>query len=77
MIDGDRTEPQDEWCREETCRYRHWRSGSMPTHKRGSDCPPVSQRDVEARLKADYERRFFGTGDGQMIGLLATLADKP
>lgn len=28
----------EEWCMEESCRYRHWRSGSMPTHKRGSDC---------------------------------------
>lgn len=37
-------EPADEWCREESCRYRHWRSGSMPTHKRGSECPPVSSR---------------------------------
>ena len=29
----------DEWCREEECRYRHWRSGGMPTHKRGRECP--------------------------------------
>lgn len=30
---------EDEWCREESCQYRHWRSGSMPTHKRGAGCP--------------------------------------
>jgi hypothetical protein len=29
----------DEWCRREDCRHRHWRSGSMPTHRRGTDCP--------------------------------------
>ena len=29
----------DEWCREESCQYRHWRSGSMPTHRRGAGCP--------------------------------------
>ncbi|MGH4000245.1 MAG: hypothetical protein ACRDTJ_22610 [Pseudonocardiaceae bacterium] len=29
----------DPWCREESCTWRHWRSGSMPTHRRGDDCP--------------------------------------
>jgi hypothetical protein len=28
-----------EWCRSEKCQWRHWRSGSVPTHKRGADCP--------------------------------------
>ncbi|URC17686.1 hypothetical protein SEA_TARDUS_71 [Gordonia phage Tardus] len=32
----------DEWCKEESCRHRHWRSGAMPTHRRGADCPPRS-----------------------------------
>lgn len=32
-------QPVDEWCREERCEYRHWASGSMPTHKRGHRCP--------------------------------------
>ena len=32
----------DEWCREPDCRWRHWRSGDMPTHKRGGDCPEVT-----------------------------------
>ena len=31
--------PTDEWCYEENCRYRHWRSGNMPTHMRGRECP--------------------------------------
>jgi hypothetical protein len=40
-------EPQraDEWCREESCQHRHWRSGSMPTHKRGRDCPEPQQKE--------------------------------
>ena len=29
----------DPWCREESCRHRHWRSGDMPTHRRGEGCP--------------------------------------
>ena len=33
---------RDEWCHEESCRYRRWRSGSIPTHKRGGDCPENS-----------------------------------
>jgi hypothetical protein len=37
----------DEWCREETCRYRHWRSGSIPTHTRGTNCPAPSVPDDE------------------------------
>lgn len=28
-----------EWCYSENCRHRHWRSGSMPTHRLGADCP--------------------------------------
>ncbi len=33
------TPQEDKWCREETCVHRHWRSGSMPTHRRGESCP--------------------------------------
>lgn len=33
------TPQEDEWCREESCQHRHWGSGSMPTHRRGADCP--------------------------------------
>lgn len=40
-------EREDEWCREESCRWRHWRSGDMPTHRRGSDCPPAARPGTE------------------------------
>lgn len=40
-------EPEDEWCREENCQYRHWVSGDMPTHKRGSTCPPRTSASKE------------------------------
>lgn len=33
---------EDEWCREESCVHRHWRSGGMPTHRRGDDCPATA-----------------------------------
>lgn len=36
-------EERDEWCREESCQYRHWRSGGMPTHRRGTGCPAESE----------------------------------
>lgn len=36
------SDQEDPWCREERCRHRHWRSGSMPTHRRGADCPPTT-----------------------------------
>lgn len=45
-------ELRDCWCREEACRYRHWHSGSMPTHRRGTECPPPTSgqvRDVYSR----------------------------
>lgn len=29
----------DGWCRREDCQYRNWRSGSMPTHRKGAGCP--------------------------------------
>lgn len=29
----------DEYCFSEKCQYRHWRSGSMPTHRKGDGCP--------------------------------------
>lgn len=35
-----------EWCMEERCQHRHWRSGSMPTHRRGEDCPPTAHEKV-------------------------------
>lgn len=31
--------PESSWCMREDCRHRNWRSGSMPTHRRGDDCP--------------------------------------
>jgi hypothetical protein len=37
----------DPWCREEPCRYRHWRSGPMPTHRRGSECPTPAPTEGE------------------------------
>ena len=39
---------EDVWCRNETCRYRHWTSGSMPTHKIGHDCPPQEHPTSDA-----------------------------
>lgn len=35
----DRIPSSDPWCRREDCQYRNWRSGSMPTHRRGAGCP--------------------------------------
>lgn len=34
----------DLWCRSEDCRHRYWRSGSMPTHRLGADCPEGGDR---------------------------------
>lgn len=34
-----------EWCYEELCRWRHWRSGSMPTHRRGGACPEPAETE--------------------------------
>lgn len=41
--------PADEWCREEGCEFRHWRSGDMPTHKRGERCPDPATRQDDAK----------------------------
>ena len=47
----------DQWCRSETCRYRHWTSGSMPTHKMGHDCPTEQGCEIEASMPpTDRER---------------------
>lgn len=35
----------DPWCRSEDCQHRHWRSGLMPTHRRGQDCPIIEEGD--------------------------------
>lgn len=45
----------DGWCRAEDCRYRYWRSGPMPTHRVGDDCPaqPASPRRTEAEVKRE------------------------
>jgi hypothetical protein len=32
-------ELSDPWCRREDCQYRNWRSGSVPTHRKGTGCP--------------------------------------
>lgn len=34
------------WCYEESCAHRHWRSGSMPTHRRGTSCPTPASADT-------------------------------
>lgn len=44
-----------EWCMEERCRHRHWRSGSMPTHRRGEDCPPTAREQIEVEVAVDTE----------------------
>lgn len=49
------TEPEPEpdgWCREESCEYRNWRSGSMPTHMRGPSCPSP---DHDLKRKQEIE----------------------
>ena len=43
----------DPWCREENCEWRNWRSGSMPTHKRGRDCPPAQVVRIRAALETE------------------------
>lgn len=64
----------DPWCREESCEYRHWTSGDMPTHKRGSTCPapapvvPVTEGvDLEAIEVRDklyaFLTEWFATDD--------------
>ena len=57
-----REEPiADEWCRKESCRYRHWRSGSMPTHKRGSECPPPSAPEAREVTGQGYSNAHENT----------------
>jgi hypothetical protein len=41
------TPEPDEWCMDEKCDHRHWRSGSMPTHKRGAQCPLITTPEPE------------------------------
>jgi len=40
---GASREQEDPYCREENCEFRHWTSGSMPTHQRGPSCPPRAE----------------------------------
>lgn len=41
----------DTYCHDEHCQHRHWTSGSMPTHRRGTDCPESSIINItRARL---------------------------
>lgn len=66
---------EDEYCRREDCRYRHWRSGPMPTHRRGTECPegehvPVTLDEwlgvlaaLEAALTVAESHRFKGKGE--------------
>ncbi|QYC53744.1 hypothetical protein SEA_LEROY_78 [Gordonia phage Leroy] len=59
----------DEWCREESCRYRHWRSGDMPTHRRGEHCPPVTPEAtaddvVEKVARVPHAVHNHGSEDG-------------
>lgn len=71
----------DPWCREESCRYRHWRSGSMPTHERGTTCPPVTEPTGTSPYRAFYlealgEIVFDGTAEGALAapGIIAEAA---
>lgn len=64
LIAALRTPPPepDEWCREESCEYRHWRSGAIPTHKRfGSQCPAPAPPPVVDREK--LAEALFGIYD--------------
>lgn len=36
---GITAQPPDPWCRDESCQFRNWRSGDMPTHRKGDGCP--------------------------------------
>ncbi len=46
-------DPQgDPWCWDEGCRYRTWRSGSMPTHLLTEDCPEHPRKPSEKSLEA-------------------------
>lgn len=40
------TDETDEWCMAKNCQWLHWRSGSLPTHRRGSECPPVAVQGI-------------------------------
>lgn len=40
------TPEPDPWCRREDCTWRHWRSGGVPTHRRGDDCPPPEPEEA-------------------------------
>lgn len=65
--------PQDEpseewltWCREESCVHRHWRSGGMPTHRRGDDCPTLGNHaPVLPSSTVDEDAREFRFTDAQ------------
>lgn len=69
------TAEPDEWCREEKCQYRHWRSGGLgTTHKRGAGCPapadPPSIADMVpgTTFSANGIRRAYQyIGDDKMI----------
>ncbi|WP_162834260.1 hypothetical protein [Amycolatopsis circi] len=48
-ISEDHEKPaQDIWCRSESCQFRNWRSGSVPTHERGPGCPPPTASEEPA-----------------------------
>lgn len=59
----DATPPSDPdpWCRDESCRHRTWRSGTMPTHRRGDDCPAPPSDDSADALFIDAAREAMRT----------------
>lgn len=59
----------DEYCFAEHCRYRHWQSGSMPTHRRGDTCPkeytPARDMVLEGYARAPFELNIWDYEVGQ------------
>lgn len=62
------TDEGGQWCRREDCRHRHWRSGDMPTHRRGDDCPATDEEADSAlplhRTEAGWPRCSTCDGGG-------------
>lgn len=51
-----------EWCYAENCRYRHWRSGDMPTHRKGEHCP----RDIADHMAGLHWTELYPSDDPEV-----------
>lgn len=64
---AERPDEGDDWCRDENCTWRNWRSGSMPTHRRGKDCPaPVPVSDEAEAEQAAWLKWIHGDGASRL-----------